>query len=302
MPSLLIQICLARQELNKINNYKDIYTNFIQIGEGAFGKIYKAKKRITNEYHAIKIIDKEKIKNELRNQLMKNDIDNEFKSYFKYFLNEITYMKKCCENNINSVKLYDYYNTNNELAIAMELCDDSLQSILNKKENGFNNEEICDIISQLNNTFKIMNKNHIIHRDLKLDNILVKYTDNTKTKFIVKLTDYGLSKQLASLSKFCNTHAGTPLTMAPEILNDEEYNDKCDLWSLGVIIYQMFFKQYPYISNSEIGLLKQINNFEQKLLKKTNDKKLDSLISKLLIKDPKMRIGWDEYFIIFNQN
>ena len=43
-------------------------------------------------------------------------------------------MKKCCENNINSVKLYDYYNTNNELAIAMELCDDSLQSILNKKK------------------------------------------------------------------------------------------------------------------------------------------------------------------------
>ena len=144
-----------------------------------------------------------------------------------------------------------------------------------------------------------MYKNHIIHRDLKLDNILIKYTDNTKTKFIVKLTDYGLSKQLVSLSKFCNTHAGTPATMAPEILNDEEYNYKCDLWSLGVIIYQMFFKQYPYNSSTETGLLKQINNYEQKLLKKTKDAKLDYLISKLLIKEPKMRMTWDEYFGIF---
>ena len=296
MPSLSIMICFTESQMN---NYKLIYSNFVQIGEGSFGKIYKAKNIFTNSYNAIKIIDKEKIKSLLRNKYMKDDIDNEFKSYFKYFLNEIEYMKICCKDNINSVKLYDYYDNEKELAIAMELCDGSLQSILNKKNNGFNKEGIYDIITQLNNTFKIMNKNHIIHRDLKLDNILVKFTDNTKTKFIVKLSDYGLSKQLFSLSKFCNTHAGTLLTMAPEIINDEEYNDKCDLWSLGVIIYQMFFKQYPYISNTEIGLLKQINNFGQQLLKKTNDKKLDYLISKLLIKEQKKRITWDEYFDIF---
>ena len=299
MPSLLAQLLLMQQQMNNTNNYKNFYTNFVQIGEGSFGKIYKARRISTNTYNAIKIIDKEKIKKLLRNQLMKDNIDNEFKSYFKYFLNEIEYMKICCKDNINSVKLNEYYDTDKELVIVMELCDDSLQSILNKKINGFNNEEIYDIISQLNNTFKIMNKNHIVHRDLKLDNILIKYTDNTKTKFIVKLSDYGLSKQLVSLSKFCNTHAGTPLTMAPEIINDEEYNDKCDLWSLGVIIYQMFFKTYPYVSNTEMGLLKQINNFGQTILKKTNDNKLDYLINKLLIKEPKLRISWDEYFDIF---
>ena len=289
-------------EINIISNsydYKDFYTNFVLIGEGAFGKIFKAKMNFVNIYRAIKIIDKEKIKNLLRNQLMKENIDDEFKLYFQHFLNEIEYMKICCKDNINSVKLYEYYDTEKELAIVMELCDDSLQSILNKKINGFNKEEIYDIITQLNNTFKIMNKNHIIHRDLKLDNILVKYTDNTKTKYILKLSDYGLSKQLESLSKMCNTHAGTLLTMAPEIINDEEYNYKCDLWSLGIIIYQMFFKQYPYNSNTETGLLKQINNFGQKLLKKTNDEKLDYLINKLLIKEPTMRISLDEYFDIF---
>ena len=296
MPTLLLQIALQQKKMKEMNDYKNIYTNFVQIGEGSFGKIYKAKNRSTNAYRAIKIIDKEKIKKLLRNQYMKDDIDNEFKSYYKYFLNEIEYMKICCKDNINSVKLYNYYDTDTELAIVMELCDDSLQSILNKKINGFNKQEIYDIITQLNNTFKIMNKNHIIHRDIKLDNILVKYTDETKTKFIVKLTDYGLSKQLVSLSKFCITHAGTPLTMAPEILNDEEYNSECDLWSLGIIIYQMFFKKYPYISNTEIGLFKQITNFGQNLLEKTKDEKLDYLISKLLIIDPKKRMTCDEYF------
>ena len=89
---------------------------------------------MTNRYDALKIIDKEKIKNLLRNQYMKDDIDNEFKSYFKYFLNEIEYMKICCKDNINSIKLYNYFDTERELVIAMELCDDSLQSILNKKK------------------------------------------------------------------------------------------------------------------------------------------------------------------------
>ena len=58
----------------------------------------------------------------------------------------------------------------------------------------------------------------------------------------------------------------------------------------------MFFKEYPYISNTEIGLFKQITNFGQNLLEKTKDEKLDYLISKLLIIDPKKRMTWDEYF------
>ena len=91
----------------------------------------------------------------------------------------------------------------------------------------------------------------------------------------------------------CFTHT-TLLTMAPEILNEEEYNSKCDLWSLGVIIYQLFFKEYPFNGNTEISLLKKINN-GQKFLKKTNDAKLDDLIRKLLIKDPNKRYNWEQY-------
>ena len=175
----------------------------------------------------------------------------------------------------------------------MELCDACLQSLLNERKNGFNKEEILEVLNQLNNTFKIMKDNKIVHRDIKLDHFLIKYAGNNK---VFKLTDYGISKQLSSVTK-CYTHAiGTPLTMAPEVLNEEDYNYKCDLWSLGVIIYQLFFKEYPYKGESAISLLKRINNDGHKFLKKSNDSKLDNLIRNLLVKDPDKRYTWEQYF------
>ena len=95
-------------------------------------------------------------------------------------------------------------------------------------------------MNQLNNAFKIMKENKIIHRDLKLENILIKYLENKK--YIIKLADYGSSKRLNSLSKnYCNSNIGTLIYMAPEILNGQKYNYKCDLWSKGVILY-IFYK------------------------------------------------------------
>ena len=103
----------------------------------------------------------------------------------------------------------------------------------------FNSEEILEIMKQLNNTFRIMIENKIIHRDLKLENILIKEENG---KNIIKLTDYGCSKRLISLSNYGNTQGvGTVIYMAPEILKGEEYNYKVDLWSIGIIIYSLYF-------------------------------------------------------------
>ena len=197
-------------------------------------------------------------------------------------------MKIC--NNINSIKCYDYYDTKKDFIIIMELCDTNLFSLLKKTEKGFNPEEIRDILKQLNNTFRIMKDNKIIHRDLKLENILVKYDGNRK---VVKLADYGTSRQL---SKTKLTHnVGTSLSMAPEVLSGEDYNDKCDLWSLGVIIYQLSFKKYPYNGKTDPALLNNINMFGQSHFEKNEDSKLDNLIRHLLVKDPNRRYNWDQY-------
>jgi len=179
----------------------------------------------------------------------------------------------------------------------MELCDDNLQNILDKKKEGFTYEEIYNIMNQLNNTFKIMNENKIIHRDIKLENIVVKYNnEKSKINYSVKLTDYGISKQLISTKG--KTNAGTSLTMAPEILKGEGeiYDNKCDLWSIGIIIYQLYFKDYPYKGITDVAIYNQIKNNGKRILKRTNNDNLNNLINSLLIIDPRERINYEEYF------
>ena len=227
---------------------------------------------------------------------MSNDIEEEFEETQKKLLNEINCMKICSKNNTNgnSIKFYEYFDTKENLIIVMELCDTCLQSLLIGRKNGFTSVEVRNILKQLNNTFKIMKDNNIVHRDLKLVNILIKYSDSENKKFIVKLTDYGISRQL-DYGSLCSTNIGTLDTMAPEVLFGEKYNDKCDLWSLGVIIYQLIFKEYPY-KGGKIALLNKINKNAQTFLKKSNDSKLDDLIRKLLVKDPNKRYSWEQYF------
>ena len=280
---------------NTDEEFKNKYEKLEIIGKGGCGIVYKGKIKKNGELRAIKFINKEEIKNNLRNEYNSNDIEEEFNKCQNNLINEIKIMEKCSQNNTNnnSIKYYEYYNTDENFIIIMELCDTSLQLLLNERKNGFNVGEIRDILKQLKNTFKIMKDKKIIHRDLKLDNILIKNEGNNK---IYKLSDYGISKQLGSVSK-CYTHAiGTPFTMAPEVLSGEDYNYKCDLWSLGVIIYQLFFKEYPYKGDTEIALYRKINNEGHTLLKKSGDSKLDNLIRNLLIKDPNKRYTWEQYF------
>ena len=279
---------------NTDEEFNNKYEKLEIIGKGGCGIVYKGKIKKNGELRAIKFINKKEIKNNLRMEYNSNDIEEEFNKFQIKLINEIKIMEICNQNNKNknSTKFYEYYNTDENFIIIMELCDTSLQILLNERKNGFNVGEIRDILKQLNNTFQIMKDKKIIHRDLKLDNILIKNEGNNK---IYKLSGYGMSKQLDSASK-CSTPIGTLLTMAPEVLSGEDYNYKCDLWSLGVIIYQLFFKDYPYNGVTDIALYNQIKNFGHILLKKSGDSKLDNLIRNLLILDPNKRYTWEQYF------
>ena len=165
---------------------------------------------------------------------------------------------------------------------------------MNKKCDVFNIREIYDILIQLNKTFKIMKENKIVHRDLKPDNILIKYIND---KYIVKLCDYGISK-IGNFTKL-KTRTGTTFYMSPEIMElkeDNIYTYKCDLWSLGIIIYELSFKERPYKGMTEHSIIENINRFGKKKFKKTGDNNLNDLIYKLIENDPEKRLSWDEYF------
>ena len=86
--------------------------------------------------------------------------------------------------------------------------------------------------------------------------------------------------------------------MAPEILNDENYTNKCDLWSIGVIIFQLKTRDFPYKGTVEKAILKEIKNKGLTVLDiiDNNEKVLKDLLSKLLIRNPMKRISWENYF------
>jgi serine/threonine protein kinase len=144
-----------------------------------------------------------------------------------------------------------------------------------------------------------MAKNNIIHGDLKLDNILVKYKNADKNSFTLKLTDYGVSNKyiLDIATKFgaknciCNN-------MSPEMLRSEDnYSQECDLWSLGILIHLLLTKKYPYPGNSTNEILNNIYKNGMRSIQKTGNLELDHLIRRLLTKNPKDRLTWNEYFI-----
>ena len=142
-----------------------------------------------------------------------------------------------------------------------------------------------------------------MHRDIKPSNIFLKFEND---KCITKLGDFGISRYNLDSSEllgnsFYNLYnvqltnnMGTPLFMAPEILKEQHYNYKIDLYSLGVILYYLIFNEYPYYGKNEIQILIQIQN--KKPIKKTGLESLDDLLEKLLKEFPDERISFEDYF------
>ena len=221
------------------------------------------------------------------------------KIYINYLITETENMELIGgedQININTVKFYEYFITKNEFAIVMELCDSDLKTLSSEKSTTFRPDEIYGILNQLNNTFRIMAKYNIIHRDIKLENILVKYNNYSKTNYTLKLTGYELSKQILNLVEKFHGKIGAYKYMAPELLRGEPFDQKCDLWSLGVCIYLLCFKKFPFSGNTQNQVLKQINEISPESFMKTNNQDLDYLISRLLTKDHGNRMSWNEYF------
>ena len=280
-----------------------------EIDSGSFGTVYRAINKNTKEKRAIKIIDIKKFKR----QLIKNGdakADENLEKYIKSIFDEIKWMQDVAgENgeNENSVKFYGYYyKKDSEIAIIMELCDENLAEMFTNNNN-FSFDEIREILKQLNNSFKIMYHKKIAHRDLKPSNILVKYKNkDDKRNFILKICDYGEAKRLTATRKVFLTKVGTQAFMGPEVLSEDPFDLKCDLWSLGVIIYLLYFRVFPYNSEkSEFQLINEIKNYGQKFFKKSDNKDFDDLVRKLLTADPNKRISWEEYFnhpFIINKN
>ena len=237
---------------------------------------------------AIKIVDKYDIQKFLKEKYFRVPTEEEINEFIKSYINLINDMRILEGNkreNENAIKLYGYYDTKDEIAIIMELCDDNLLNYYAKRKENFTADEIMQLLNQLNKTFRIMVENKINHGCINLKKIYLKYLDMHKTKYVAKLKLAPKIPEIKNKEVYCS----------PEILKYglSEFNEASDLWSLGVIIYTLFFREYPYYGQNEEEILNKIQN---KTLKKTGISNLDNLIMNLLIEDPTKRITWEKYF------
>ena len=258
----------------KVNTFKEKY-EYIKdepINGGGYGQIYRIKdKKVKTEY--------------VLKKLRKNDPDlNIIGTDQESFENEINFLINVKGTNI--INIIDYYFNQNDIYyyLILEKMDGDLSMMLNKYKNGMSSKLIRKIFSQINSGLKIMVDNNKTHRDLKPSNILFSYTNDKKTDFIVKIGDFGLSTA---------SNTGTELFKAPEV-SKGKYSNKCDLYSIGIILYML--KTGEYIFEGEDYGDKLINKKLNKIKKDTDDEKLNSLIKKLLVINPHERMEWKDYF------
>ncbi len=251
------------------------------IGQGN-SIIFKVLDKDNNKFYALKLF---KIYN-----------DNEIKQIKDGYEKEIEILKNIKNKYIIKLKDNFYDEILKSYCIVMELCDGNLRNILEKyKPNGLPFYLINKIFIQLNEALKIIIDNGYIHSDLKPENILIIYIDKNKNNFDIKLTDFGLP------INEINSSIGINKYMAPEIEN-KHYNKKFDLWSLGVILYELYTNKYIFYSDNK--KVENENRYEGKIVNETDNEMINKLIRKLIQVDINKRIQWEEYFAdqFFNKN
>ena len=237
------------------------YKKISKLDSSIYNTIYKAKNKEKGNYVVIKEINKFKLKLS-EHQLNKLIIDK------------------------NSI--IETVNTKEYFYIIMEFCLINLEEYMKIRNEGLSIDEIKEILNELNNSLKKVKENKIIYNDLKLSNILISL--NKINKISIKLC--GLNKNINELSM--SILKTIPLTMSPEIINNNIIDIKNDIWNLGIIIYYILFNEYPYKGKNEFELIKDINS--GKKLKKCDNNDLNDLINKMLCIDLNKRISWNEYF------
>jgi len=191
------------------------------------------------------------------------------------------------------IKLKEFYETRDKLYLVQEYCaGGNLSDMIRRerKEGGLDESRIKNIFIQLLQAVSYLHSLNIVHRDIKTENILLKerYTDD------VRLLDFGLSR-LMPRSELLMTSVGTLDYKAPEICSRRPYGTACDLWSLGVVLYEMLSGELPCLFTSEESVVDYANNgvtFSEKWNNVSESAK--DLVRRLLVLEPENRYTCEE--------
>jgi len=249
------------------------YVLYESIGAGQYGKVFRAKNTQTNETVAVKTIPLHKFA-----QVPKLE---------EFTANEIKTLGRI--NNPNVVRFIEMMKTVNNMYLVYEFCEGGTLEDIIQRRRFIAEAESLNIFSQLLNAFKAIYKENILHRDLKPSNILIH-------NGVFKIADFGFCKKVSGPQELTFTMVGSPIYMAPEILKGYPYNIKGDIWSLGVVLYEMLFGICPFEDKSLAGLIYQIDKKPLSFPREINNisQSTENLLRRMLVLDHRNRIDWNE--------
>ena len=237
-----------------------------QLGEGSFGKVFETKLATDpSKLFATKVYERKKI---------------EGTPQFNYLTNECNILHEL--NHPNIVKLVDVKKTKNHYYIIMEYCnggelEGALEKYKEKYGKPFSEELVQYFMRQIIDAFKYIHANGVIHRDIKLENILLHYkTEEDKNNLnlmnaTAKIIDFGFACKISG-NNLAHTAVGSPLNAAPVILKKMTgesaklgYDQKADIWSLGSICYHMLIGKPIFDAEDMDDLISKVEKGSYKL-------------------------------------
>ena len=257
----------------KTNPEKD-YKMEKHLGDGIYSSVYIVSSKLTGENRVMKIIDKSKIYTD----------ESE-----KKIINELSILQKMDHPNI--LKIFEFYTTPKSYNLIIELCSGGKLVEELTEKGTLNEKSVAYIIYQLLSAINYCHKMKIIHRNLKPENILISKREKDDLLYVkiggfatAKMNEEGIiEKKIKETSYY----------FAPEIISNN-YDEKCDIWSIGVIMYLLLSGRLPFSGENDI----EIN---EKILKGKYDLKISAfknisleaidLIKNLLIVNPLARIN-----------
>ncbi|XP_011503208.1 PREDICTED: serine/threonine-protein kinase fused [Ceratosolen solmsi marchali] len=244
----------------------DKYELLKQVGEGSFGQVFKAKRKCDGATVAYKVTRK------------KGRSSKELKS-----------LRRECEiqkdmHHPNIIQMLDSFETETKIVVVTEYVDKELYEILGKA--GRLSEDRAQVIScDLVSALHYLHSNRIVHRDMKPQNVLL------DTNGVAKLCDFGFARLMSLGTHVLMSIKGTPLYMAPELIDELPYDHNVDLWSLGCIVYELVTGVPPFPTSSMRHLVKLIRHDEIKWPDHISAH-CKTFLQGLLQKDPSQRLTW----------
>ena len=258
----------------------DSNNNIITIGQGGYGKLYLSKNKLDNKEYAIKNISKKKMKEVgVDISIIKREIDVHIRITHPHI-----------------IKLYSSFEDRNYFYLLMEYAKKGNLYQLIQKKKGLDENEAFHYFIQVVSAIHFLHMNGYAHRDIKPENILLDRNGQ------VKLCDFGWCVNVSKGERI--TFCGTYEYMAPEMINDEFYDMGIDIWSLGVLLYEMIhgyspFRAHYFLKDAKSAMKEIFMNIKNNnyVIERNISEECKDLIDKLLTIDQKKRIKINEIFL-----